>query len=164
MWFFSWDLLGLDPALSGRGPVFRMSCWWGSMSRRRSELVILLFLKQFWLTSIISLITLVKLCSRPYTVCVCVHTRVHTLSHSVVSESLWPHGLYVAHQAPLSLGFPRQEYWRGLPFPSPGDLPDPEVEPTCPASQADSLPSEPPRKRSYTVYAYLNQLFFKQSC
>ena len=39
----------------------------------------------------------------------------------------------VAHQAPLSLGFPRQEYWSGLPLPSPGDLPDPGIEPKSPA-------------------------------
>ena len=49
----------------------------------------------------------------------------------------------VAHHAPLSMGFPRQEYWNGLPFPSPGDLPDPGIEPRSPALQADSLPSEP---------------------
>ena len=48
----------------------------------------------------------------------------------------------VAHQAPLSMGFSRQEYWSGLPFPSPGDLPNPEIEPGSPASQADSLPTE----------------------
>ena len=52
----------------------------------------------------------------------------------------------VAHQAPLSMGFPRQEYWSGLPFSSPGDLPDPGVKPTSPALQADSLPSELPGK------------------
>ena len=51
-----------------------------------------------------------------------------------------------AHQAPLSVGFSRQEYWSGWPFPSPGDLPDPGVEPGSPASQADSLQFEPPRK------------------
>ena len=45
------------------------------------------------------------------------------VSHSVVSDSLGPHGLYVVHQAPLSMGFPRQEYWSGLPFPPPGILP-----------------------------------------
>ena len=45
----------------------------------------------------------------------------------------------VAHQAPLSMGFPRQEHWSGLPFPSPGDLPDPRIEPTSSALQADSL-------------------------
>ena len=46
----------------------------------------------------------------------------------------------VAHQAPLSMGFIRQEYWSRLPFPSPGDLPDPEVKPGSSALQADSLP------------------------
>ena len=45
-----------------------------------------------------------------------------------------------AHQAPLSMGFPRQEYWSGLPFSSLGDLPDPGIEPTSPAWQVDSLP------------------------
>ena len=55
----------------------------------------------------------------------------------------------VACQAPLSMGFPRQEYWSGLPFPSPGDLPHPGIETISLASpplQADSLPSEPPGK------------------
>ena len=49
----------------------------------------------------------------------------------------------IAHQAPLSVGFPRQEYWRGLPFPSPGDLPNRGIEPGYPTLQADSLSSEP---------------------
>ena len=49
----------------------------------------------------------------------------------------------VAHQAPLCTGFSRQEYWGGLPFPLPGDLPDPGTKPGSPALQADSLPSEP---------------------
>ena len=44
------------------------------------------------------------------------------------------------------MGFPRQEYWNGLPFPSKGDLPDPSIEPGSPAFQADSLPTEPPGK------------------
>ena len=48
----------------------------------------------------------------------------------------------VARQTPLSMGFPRQEYWSGLPFPSPEDLPNPEIEPRCPALQVDSLPTE----------------------
>ena len=52
----------------------------------------------------------------------------------------------VAHRAPLSMGFSSQEYWSGLPFPSPGDLPDPGIKPRSPALQADSLPSEPPGK------------------
>ena len=50
---------------------------------------------------------------------------------------------YIARQAPLSMGFPRQEHWSELPFPSPGDLPDPGIEPRSPALQADSLPTEP---------------------
>ena len=49
----------------------------------------------------------------------------------------------VALQAPLSMGLLRQEYWSGLPFPSPGDLPDPGIKPRSPASQADSFPPEP---------------------
>ena len=61
-------------------------------------------------------------------------------SRSVVSSSLQPHRLYVACQAPLSMGFPRQEYSSGLPVPSPGDLPHPRIEPVSPASQADSFP------------------------
>ena len=48
----------------------------------------------------------------------------------------------VVHQAPLSMDFSRQEYWSGLPFPSPGDLPNSEIEPRSPALQADALPSE----------------------
>ena len=46
---------------------------------------------------------------------------------------------YIAHQAPLSMLFPRQEYWSGLPFLSSGDLPLPEIKPVSPALQADSL-------------------------
>ena len=51
----------------------------------------------------------------------------------------------VAYQAPSSLGFSRQEYWSGVPFLSPGDLPDPGIEPGSPAFQADALSSEPRR-------------------
>ena len=61
---------------------------------------------------------------------------------SVVSNSLQPCGLYVTHQAPLSMGFFRQEYWSGLPFLPPGDLPNPGIEnviPVSPALQEDSL-------------------------
>ena len=53
---------------------------------------------------------------------------------------------YVAHQAPLSMGFSRQEYWSGLPCPPPGDLPDPGIELWSPSLQVDALPSEPPGK------------------
>ena len=57
----------------------------------------------------------------------------------------------VAYQAPSSMGFSRQEYWRGLPFPSPGspDLPNSGIEPRSPALQADALTSEPPGKSYY---------------
>ena len=54
----------------------------------------------------------------------------------------------VAHLALLSMDFSRQEYWSGLPFPSPGDLPDPGMEPRSPALQPDSLLFEPPVKQS----------------
>ena len=52
----------------------------------------------------------------------------------------------VAYQAPPSMGFSRQEYWNGLPLPSPGDLPNPGIKPGSPALQADALTSEPPGK------------------
>ena len=63
---------------------------------------------------------------------------------SVVSDSAttWT----VAHQAPRSMGFSRQKCWSGLPFPSPGDLPDPGMEPVSPALQTDCLPTTPPWK------------------
>jgi len=64
------------------------------------------------------------------------------VSRSVMSASLRPHVLLV-HQAPLSMESSRQEYWSGLPFPSPGDLPDPGIKSGYPALQADSLTSEP---------------------
>ena len=51
-----------------------------------------------------------------------------------------------AYQGPPSMGFSRQEYWSGLPFPSPGDFPDPGIESGSPTLQADALPSEPPGK------------------
>ena len=53
--------------------------------------------------------------------------------------------------APLSMGFSRQEYWSGSPFPSPGDLPDSGVEPESPALQVDALPSEPPGKSTILI-------------
>ena len=62
---------------------------------------------------------------------------------TVMSNSLQPHGIFVAHQAPLSMEFPRQDYWSGLPFPTPGDLPDPGIEPVSLCLlhwRVDSLP------------------------
>ena len=61
------------------------------------------------------------------------------LSHIQLFATPWT----VACQAPLSMEFSRQEYWSGLPFPSPGDLPDPGIEPGSPTLRADALPSEP---------------------
>ena len=64
----------------------------------------------------------------------------------------------VACQAPLSMGFFRQEYWSGLPFPSPGDLPDPGIELVSPVSlalQVDSLPAKPSRKPNIYVCQYI---------
>ena len=49
-----------------------------------------------------------------------------------------------AHQAPLSMGFPRQEYWSGVPLPSPGDRPDPRIEPESPMLPGGSFTTEPP--------------------
>ena len=65
-----------------------------------------------------------------------------SLSHVQLFATSWT----VAYQAPLSMGFCRQECWSGLLFPSPGDLPDPGIKPGSPALQADGLPSEPPGK------------------
>ena len=70
----------------------------------------------------------------------------------------------VAHQAPLSMEFSRQEYWSGLPFPSPGDLLDPGIEPGSPALQADALPSEPPGNPVFLIYwSYISFLFLSLS-
>ena len=65
-----------------------------------------------------------------------------SVSHSVVSEFATP--WTKAHQTPPSMGFSRQESWSGLTFPSPGDLPNPGIEPGSSVLQADSLPPEPP--------------------
>ena len=62
------------------------------------------------------------------------------LSHVHLFVTTWS----VAYQAPLSVGFSRQEYWSGLPLPSPGDLPNPGTEPRFPTLQEDALLSEPP--------------------
>jgi len=61
----------------------------------------------------------------PLCVCVCVCVCVLALSQVRLFATPWT----VARQAPLSMGFPRQEYWSGLPFPAPGDLPNPGIQP-----------------------------------
>jgi len=63
----------------------------------------------------------------------------------------------VASLAPLSTEFSRQEYWSGLPFPPPGDLPDPGIEPRSSALQADSLQSEPPGEAHHACCLQLIQ-------
>ena len=68
--------------------------------------------------------------------------KVKSLSHVRLFVTPWT----LTYQALLPMGFSRQEYWSGLPFPSPEDLPDPVMEPRSPTLQADSLPAEPPGK------------------
>ena len=68
--------------------------------------------------------------------------KVKSLSRVRLFVTPWT----VASQAPPAMGFSRQECWSGLPFPSPGDLPNPGIEPGSPALQADTVPSEPPGK------------------
>ena len=72
-------------------------------------------------------------------------SEVNSLSRVQLFATSWT----VAHQAPPSMGFSRQEYWSRLPFPSPGDLPHPGIEPGSPAFQADALTSEPPGKTRF---------------
>ena len=70
------------------------------------------------------------------------------------------------HQAPPSMGFSRQEYWSGLPFPSPGNLPDPGIELRSPTLQSDALTSEPPGKPTcvLTKLTFLHPLGYIHSC
>ena len=70
--------------------------------------------------------------------------RLYGMVKSLSCVPLFATPWTVAHQAPLSMGFSRQEYWSGLPFPSPGDLRDPGIELGSSTLQADSLPAEPP--------------------
>ena len=74
----------------------------------------------------------------------CVHAKL--LSRVRLFVILWT----VAHQAPLSMEFSRQEYCSGLPFPSPGDLPDPGIEPASLAPAGDFFTAEPPREAPFS--------------
>ena len=80
--------------------------------------------------------------------------KVKSLSRVRLFATLWT----ITYQAPLSMGFSRQEYRSGLPFPSPGDLPDPGIEPGSPALQADALTSEPPGKPTPLIQIHLMRL------
>ena len=75
-----------------------------------------------------------------------------------MSDSLWPHELQPTHQASQSMKFSRQEYQSGLPFPLPGDLPNPGIKTRSPALQVDFLPSEPPGKHKNTGVVRLSPL------
>ena len=74
--------------------------------------------------------------------------KVKSLSRVRLFVTTWT----VAYQAPPSMGFSRQGCWSGLPFPSPGDLPYPGIEPGTPTLKADALPSEPPGKPLKVAY------------
>ena len=83
--------------------------------------------------------------------------KVKSLSRVWLFVTPWT----VAYQAPLSMGFSRQEYWSGLPFPSPGHLPNPGIKPGSPTLEADALTSEPPGKPKqmlsfgiYNIFVY----------
>ena len=79
-----------------------------------------------------------------------VKRKVKSLSHVLLYATPW----IVAYQAFPSMGFSRQECWSGLPFPSPGDLLDPGIEPRSPTLQADALSSEPPGKPTIWEFDY----------
>ena len=76
-----------------------------------------------------------------------------------MSDSVTPWA--VACQAPPSMGFSREEYWSGLPFPSPGDLPDPEIEPTPPALAGGFFTTEPSGKSFNTYFIVNAMIIFK---
>ena len=82
-----------------------------------------------------------------YIIC---EVKVKSLSRVRLFATPWT----VAYQAPPSMGFSRQEYWSGLPFPSPGDLPYLGIEPGSPTFQADTLTSEPPGKPHELIKVY----------
>ena len=100
-----------------------------------------------------------------------VHLKMHTsnyinvcvlshFSHVQLFVSLWT----AAHQAPLSVGFFRQEYWSRLPFPPLGDLPDPGIEPASPVSPAVAcrfFTSEPPVTPHFPLYVFLHQFLLE---
>ena len=82
------------------------------------------------------------------TLCRCeVYTFIKLAKLCLTLVTAWT----VARQAPLATGYPRQEYWSGLPFPSLEDPPDPEIKLWSLALQANSLPTEPPRKPLYNT-------------
>ena len=69
----------------------------------------------------------------------------------------------VAHQAPPSMEFSRQEYWSGLPFPSPGELPNPGIEPRSPTLRVDALLSEPPGNVRTSINNALSSIYKRKT-
>ena len=88
--------------------------------------------------------------AREYVTCAGQEVEVKSLSCVWLYATPWT----VAYKTPLSMEFSRQEYWSGLPFPSPRDLSNPGIEPGSPALQADALPSEPPGKSLIRIYTH----------
>ena len=88
-----------------------------------------------------------ELCCIPKTITTSLINYEQTNVKSLSRVRLFATPQTVAYQAPQSMEFSRQEYWSGLPFPSPGDLPNPGIEPSSPTRQADALLSEPPGKQ-----------------
>ena len=90
-------------------------------------------------------------------VCICVYVYMYGSDGGLVTKSYltlvtpWT----IVRQAPLPMGFSRQEYWRGLPFPSPGNLPYPGIDPRSPALQAESLPTSYKGSPYIRVYIYI---------
>ena len=80
-----------------------------------------------------------------------VGTCVQLLSHVQIFATPWT----VAHQTPLSVGFSRQDYWSGLPFPFPGDLSNPEIKSWSPALQADCVSTKLPGKPKVDIWVSL---------
>ena len=87
-------------------------------------------------------------------------SKVNSLSRVQLFATPWT----VAHHTPPSMGFSSQEYWSGLPFPSPGDLPDPGIETRSPAFQADALTSEPPGKDMGLLQLLTHCCLLSDSC
>ena len=114
----------------------RESVWSLKLNRSRNDSWFCRFTS---LGSKTSYLTILNLCFLIFKVGLVV--VVWSLSHA---RLLWPHGLSPAR--PLCMGFPGQEYCSGLPFPSPGNLPDPGIKSGSPSLQEDSLPTEPPGK------------------
>ena len=108
---------------------------------------------QVQILSLTSCVTLGKLLNLSELQCLLLNTGMveGSVSSLAVSSSLQTYGLQPS-RLPVSMGFSRQEWWSGLPFPSLGDLPNPGIEPRSPTLQADSLPAEPQGSPKFIKY------------